>query len=98
METILAKFKVGSVTDFANNNNEVKMTPVVGGSDENKSFSQYTPSGDIRLMINNPDTIGFFVAGQEYYVTFSKAKSIVENGNDAISQHNYQKKPFDGNY
>jgi len=72
--SLLAKFKVGSVTDFANSNHEVKLSPVISGSDENKSFSQYTPSGDIRMMINNPDAIGFFVAGEEYYVEFKKAE------------------------
>jgi hypothetical protein len=72
--TILAKFKVGSTTDFGNDNLEVKMTPVTSGSDENKSFSKYTPTGDIRMHITNPDVLGFFEAGQEYYVEFSKAK------------------------
>lgn len=72
--TVLAKFKVGSVTDFGNNNHEVKMTPVIGGSEENKSFSMYTPSGDVRLLINNPDTIGFFEAGKEYYLEFKKSE------------------------
>ncbi len=58
--TILAKFKVGSTTDFGNDNLEVKMTPVISGSEENKSFSKYTPSGDIRLHITNPEVLGFF--------------------------------------
>lgn len=71
--TILAKFKVGSTTDFGNSNQEIKMTPVIGGSEENKSFSKYTPSGDIRLHITNPEVLDFFKAGQEYYVEFRKA-------------------------
>ncbi len=71
--TILAKFKVGSTTDFGNENLEVKMTPVIGGSEENKSFSKYTPSGEVRLHITNPDVLGFFEAGKEYYVEFKQA-------------------------
>lgn len=71
--TILAKFKVGSTTDFGNDNLEVKMTPVIGDSEENKSFSKYTPSGDIRLHITNPAVLGFFEAGKQYFVEFSKA-------------------------
>lgn len=71
--TILAKFKVGSTTDFGNDNIEVKMTPVTSGSEENKSFSKYTPTGDIRLHITNPEVVGFFEAGKEYYVEFKKA-------------------------
>lgn len=70
---ILAKFKVGSTTDFGNDNIEVKMTPVVSGSEENKSFSKYTPTGDIRLHITNPNVTAFFKAGKEYYVEFKEA-------------------------
>lgn len=72
--TILAKFKVGSTTDFGNNNQEVKMTPVIGRSEENKSFSMYTPSGEIRLHITNPAVLDFFKAAGEYYVEFKKAE------------------------
>lgn len=73
MNNLLAKFKVGSVTDFGNNNQEVKMTPVVSGSPENKSFSLYTPSGDCRLHITNPNALGFFKASDEVYVEFKKS-------------------------
>lgn len=73
-KTILAKFKVGSVTDFGNNNHGVNLSPVIGGSDENKSFSLYTPSGKIEMHITNPECIGFFVAGKEYYVEFRPAE------------------------
>lgn len=71
-KTILAKFKVGSVTDYGNANHEVHLSPVVSGSEENKSFSMYTPSGKIEMLINNPETIGFFEAGSEYFVEFKK--------------------------
>jgi hypothetical protein len=72
--TILAKFKVGSVTDFGNNNHDVAMSPVTSGSEENKSFSKWTPSGKIEMHITNPECIGFFQAGEEYYVEFRKAE------------------------
>lgn len=78
MKTLLAKFKVGSVTDFGNNNHEAKMTPVVSGSEENKSFSMYTPSGDCRLHITNPAAIGFFNPADEIYVIFVKKENDVE--------------------
>jgi hypothetical protein len=77
INSVLAKFKVGSVTDFGNNNHNVKLSPVTSGSKENESFSMYTPSGQIEMHITNPDCIGFFEAGSEYYVEFKKApKSI----------------------
>ncbi len=71
--SILAKFKVGSVTDFGNDNLNIKMSPVISGSEENKSFSIYTPNGSIEMHITNPDVMGFFEAGKEYYVTFAPA-------------------------
>lgn len=72
-KTILAKFKVGSVTDFGNNNEGVAMTPVISGSEENKSFSMYTPSGKIEMHISNPEACKVFLPGEEWYVEFRKA-------------------------
>lgn len=74
MKTLLAKFKVGSTTNFGNNNLQANLTPVVSGSEENKSFSLYTPSGEIRLHITNPDALDFFEPAGEYYVEFKKAE------------------------
>ena len=101
MKSLIAKFKVGSVTDFGNSNHEVKMTPVVSGSEENKSFSIYTPSGDCRLHITNPNAIGFFSASDECYVIFVKKENEVEqldgktvidiiNGNTQTPQWGYK--------
>lgn len=72
-KTILAKFKVGSVTDYGNNNEGVNMTPVTSGSEENKSFSMYTPSGKIEMHISNPEACKTFLPGEEWYVEFRKA-------------------------
>jgi len=74
MKTLLTKFKVGSTTNFGNNNVEANLSPVIGGSEENKSFSLYTPSGSIKLHITNPEVTDFFEAGAEYYVEFKKAE------------------------
>lgn len=74
MQILLAKFKVGSTTNFGNNNIEANLSPVISGSEENKSFSIYTPSGSIKLHITNPDAINFFEPSAEYYVEFKKAE------------------------
>lgn len=73
-KTVLAKFKVASVTNFSNSNHQVSMSPVTSGSEENKSFSMYSPSGEIKLHITNPDCLGFFEPASEYYVEFRKAE------------------------
>lgn len=72
-KALLCKFKVGSTTNFGNNNLQANLTPVVSGSEENKSFSLYTPSGEIRLHITNPEALDFFEPAGEYFVEFKKA-------------------------
>jgi len=52
---------------------EVYMHPVYGNGEENKSYSEATPSGAIQLTITNKNAWGFFVEGKEYYVNFTQA-------------------------
>ncbi len=40
---------------------------------ENARFTKATPSGEIRLAIDNPAAIAAFEAGKEYYVDFTPA-------------------------
>jgi len=72
MTTLLAKFKVGSVTDFGHNNVEANLSAVTNDSEENKTFSIYTPNASLKMHITNPDALDFFEAGSEYICTFEK--------------------------
>lgn len=74
MENLLAKFKVGSVENFGNNNVKANLSAVTSGSEENKTFSMYTPSAQLSILINNPDALDFFEPGEEYVATFTKAE------------------------
>jgi hypothetical protein len=47
---------------------------VMSGCEENKSFSRYTPSGEIKLCVTNPEIVDNFQVGQHYYVTFQVAE------------------------
>ena len=69
---LLAKMKCGSTQDFGNKNVEVNLTAAQGDSEENKTFSIYTPRAEAKLHITNPNAIGFFEAGEEYLLTFTK--------------------------
>jgi len=70
-QTVRAKFNVASITNYGNGGGtRVVLMPVISGSEENKSFWNYTPSGQIEMHINNPDAK--FELG-EYYVDFTKA-------------------------
>lgn len=52
----------------------VRMQPVYSDSDENKTFSDATPSGSMELAITNKNAWGFFTVGSEYYVDFNPAE------------------------
>lgn len=72
MDTIKAKVIVNSVENFGHAERP-KMSPVTGGSPEDNSFSQATPSGSLELYISNPAALGFFKPGKKYHVTFTEA-------------------------
>lgn len=74
IDTLLAKFKVGSVTDFGNNNVKANLSAVTNDKEANKSFSIFTPSANLDIHITNPEALGFFQAGEEYEITFKKVE------------------------
>jgi hypothetical protein len=51
----------------------VTLNPVTGTSEENKSFFDATPSGEIKFDTVNGDALAEFEPGVEYYVTIEKA-------------------------
>ncbi|MBW4678000.1 MAG: hypothetical protein KME52_29620 [Desmonostoc geniculatum HA4340-LM1] len=67
-----AKFRVENITHHASGGNSVNLTPVLSGSEENKSFWQSTPSGKLEMYINNPNARTFFEPGAEYYIDFTQ--------------------------
>lgn len=69
---IIARMKVDSIL-VSVYGREVKLSVVTTGGDDdpNKSFAKYTPVGDLRLVITNPDAMDAFEAGKEYDITFS---------------------------
>lgn len=49
------------------------MSAVYGNGEENKSYSNATPSASFEMNVSNPSALGFFQPGQEYYVDFVPA-------------------------
>lgn len=78
MRQLQAKFKVGSVVDYGNKNIEANLTAVTGDSEENKTFSIYTPSATCKMHITNPDALDFFVASGEYVAVFTRVETLAE--------------------
>lgn len=70
---VLAKLKCDSVTDTFNDQKVIKLSAVTTGSEENKSFSRWTPSANLEMIISNETTAGeYFEPGKEYLLTFEK--------------------------
>lgn len=74
---VRAKFVVQSVTEFApagvKRSGSVVLTPVTSGSEENKTFWEYTPSGRLEMQITNGAALDQFKPGQQYYIDFTPA-------------------------
>lgn len=63
---------VAKVRLINKNDTSVTFTPVTDGSPENKSFSEWTPWGEIRLGITNQKLMDGLTPTDEYLVTFTK--------------------------
>lgn len=70
--TIRAKMNCFSVLKTSGQE-VVKLTAVTANSEENKTYSKFTPSASVEMTITNPDALGFFEAGKEYTIDFNPA-------------------------
>lgn len=84
VQNVRAKFFVSEVKhlytqgDGDNVAATVKLQPCFGSypggdSEENKSFSKWTPQGSIEMTITNPAAVEFFEIGKAYYIDFTPA-------------------------
>lgn len=73
-----AKFIVESVTRYELSE-QLTMRPVYAdkygskGETEDNDFARYTPSGELKMAVNNPDLLGKINPGEKYYLDFTKA-------------------------
>ena len=76
--TVRAKFRVDAIERTKWGDNEVqtiKLSVVTSGSDENKTYWKYTPSGTITLGTINKAAADAFDLNKEFYVDFTPADS-----------------------
>lgn len=78
---VRAKFKCESITrrehwdkSKGEEIHAIKLSPVISGSEENKSFYEATPSGSIELSVIKEEVGKQFELGKEYYVDFTPAQ------------------------
>jgi len=85
LKKIRAKFYCTGVdciyTDQEKTGEEIKLMAVTEGSEENKSFSKWTPGGEVEMLITNPDAFDFYKEGEEYYLDFTPSTGEVEETN-----------------
>lgn len=70
---VIARFYIDSVTRRAYNPDHVEVVlKAAGRGDQNKTWAQYTPSGELKMQINNPPAAAFFAErlGQDVEMTF----------------------------
>jgi hypothetical protein len=76
MNALRAKFAVRSVTR-TQGALELNMAPVVGvAGDENHTWSKYTPSGELRMVITNPGVGEDIAPGAEFYLDLTPATAV----------------------
>jgi len=81
--TMRAKLRINKIDGWENGEGETLTMSAVAksepypenGEDENNTFARFTPSADLRITITNPDLIGKFEEGEEFYLDFTKAGS-----------------------
>ena len=75
MKKVRAKFECVGIEDQPDyESKSVSFSPVIDGSDENKSFSKATPAGSLYLQISyETEASNAFKEGKEYYLDFTEA-------------------------
>jgi hypothetical protein len=53
---------------------EVRLVPTYDENGPNKSWSKWTPAGEIKMTITNPPAAEAFVPGADYLITFDRAE------------------------
>lgn len=73
--SVRAKFQCNSINKSSDNSTAVvHLIAVTTGSAENESWSKYTPSGQLQMVISNPAAFEQFEQGKEYFIDIVPAE------------------------
>lgn len=83
-KAVKAKFRCDSIAQDTTGNKLTVFNAVQSGSEENKSFAKYTPSGSLTMSIS-PETEAYdaFEMNKEYYLTIEEATPAETPENEA---------------
>lgn len=73
MRTMRAKLQVMSITDHRPDSDQIDLSMMAVGGDEDNTFSRWTPSAHLTMTIKNPALFDSFHIGQKFYVDFTVA-------------------------
>jgi len=65
-----AKMYVTSIEKFSGQE-QLNLSAVTNGSDEDNTFSKFTPSASLKMSVTNPELIGKYEPGQKFYIDFT---------------------------
>lgn len=74
MTTVRAKFTVLSVKEYGYGGKEAELSAMYSNTPEDNQFAKATPSGNIKITVDNPATRDFLIPGKSYYVDFTAAE------------------------
>ncbi|HBS7006725.1 TPA: hypothetical protein MAO28_004716 [Klebsiella pneumoniae] len=73
--SVRAKFQCNSINQSPDNSTAVvHFIAVTTGSMENETWSKYTPSGQLQMVISNPAAFEEFEQGKEYFIDIVPAE------------------------
>ncbi|WP_407732624.1 hypothetical protein ACJJVG_09960 [Pseudocitrobacter faecalis] len=73
--TVRAKFICQSIQKAEDDSyRTIQMSPVIADTEENKSWSNYTPGGLLQMHISNPAAFEQFEQGKEYFIDIQPAQ------------------------
>ena len=73
--TVLAKFFCQSIQKAEDDSYlTIHMSPVTADTEENKTWSKYTPGGQLTMHVSNPEAFELFEQGKEYFIDIQPAQ------------------------
>ncbi|MEH1300974.1 hypothetical protein V7I42_08210 [Raoultella ornithinolytica] len=72
--SVRAKIQCNSIQKSPDNTSAVvNLSAVTTGSADNETWSKYTPSGQLQMVISNPAAFEQFEQGKEYFIDIHSA-------------------------
>ncbi|HHA1955694.1 hypothetical protein [Enterobacter ludwigii] len=73
--SVRAKFRCHFIQKADDNSHRtIHMSPVTADTEENKTWSKYTPDGQLTMHVSNPAAFDQFEQGKEYYIDIQLAQ------------------------